>query len=163
MPVTETATGIARVAAAFARAKNAGRGALIPYVCAGDPDRATSAAILAALGPAGSDIIELGIPYGDPLADGPTIAAAAQRAIDGNMTFEDALALAAQAQREGAPPILMFTYYNPVLQYGLERFAADLAEYGICGAIVPRVCMVHASEETNERRFGPHRRQYPSR
>ena len=139
MPVTETATGIARVAAAFARAKNAGRGALIPYVCAGDPDRATSAAILAALGPAGSDIIELGIPYGDPLADGPTIAAAAQRAIDGNMTFEDALALAAQAQREGAPPILMFTYYNPVLQYGLERFAADLAEYGICGAIVPDV------------------------
>jgi tryptophan synthase alpha chain len=146
VPATETTSGIARVAAAFARAKSAGRGAFIPYVCAGDPDRTTSAAILAALGPAGADIIELGIPYGDPLADGPTIAAAAQRAIDGGMTFEGALALAAQAQRDGAPPILMFTYYNPVLQYGLERFAADLAESGICGAIVPDVPLEESDE-----------------
>ena len=146
VPATETTSGIARVAAAFARAKSAGRGAFIPYVCAGDPDRTTSAAILAALGPAGADIIELGIPYGDPLADGPTIAAAAQRAIDGSMTFEGALALAAQAQRDGAPPILMFTYYNPVLQYGLERFAADLAESGICGAIVPDVPLEESDE-----------------
>jgi tryptophan synthase alpha chain len=139
MPVTETSSGIARIAAAFGRAKDAGRVALIPYMCAGDPDRATSAAILAALGPSGADIVELGIPYGDPLADGPTIAAAAQRALDGKTTFADALALAADAQRDGAPPILMFTYYNPVLQYGLDRFATDLDAAGICGAIVPDV------------------------
>ncbi|GAC1300284.1 MAG: tryptophan synthase subunit alpha [Vulcanimicrobiaceae bacterium] len=132
-----TASGTARIAAAFARARAAGRGALVPYLCAGDPDRATSQALLAAIGEAGADIIELGIPYGDPLADGPTIAAAAQRALDGGMTIDGALAIAAEAHRRGAPPILMFTYYNPVLQYGVERFARTLAATGICGALVP--------------------------
>ncbi len=72
-------SGLERIAAAFSRAKEAGRGALIPYLCAGDPDRRTSAALLTAVAQAGADIIELGIPYGDPLADGPTVAAAAQR------------------------------------------------------------------------------------
>ena len=139
MAVTQTTSGVARIAAAFARAKDAGRGTLIPYVCAGDPDRATSSAILAVLGPAGADIVEVGIPYGDPLADGPTIAAASQRAIDGGATFEDALALAAEAERAGAPPAVMFTYFNPVLQYGVERFADALVAAGICGAIVPDV------------------------
>jgi len=137
--MTETTSGIARIAAAFARAKDAGRGALIAYLCAGDPDRATSAALLGAMGSEGADIVEIGIPYGDPLADGPTIAAAAQRALNGGMTFNAALELAARAAASGAPPILMFTYYNPVLQYGVERFAGDLAARGICGAIVPDV------------------------
>jgi len=132
-----TVTGTARIAAAFAEARAAGRGALVPYLCAGDPDRATSQAMVEAMGAAGADIIELGIPYGDPLADGPTIAAAAQRALDGGTTIDDALAIATQAQRRGAPPILMFTYFNPVMQYGLERFARTLAGAGICGAIVP--------------------------
>ncbi len=134
---TATTSGTARIAAAFANARARGRGALLPYLCAGDPDRATSQALVEAMGPAGADIIELGIPYGDPLADGPTIAAAAQRALDAGTTIDDALAIAAGAQRRGAPPILMFTYYNPVLQYGLERFAETLARGGICGAIVP--------------------------
>jgi tryptophan synthase alpha chain len=137
MALAETASGVARIAAAFARAKSARRAALIPYICAGDPDRATSAAMLAALGAAGADIIELGIPYGDPLADGPTIAAAAQRALDGGMTLDGALALAAEAHRSGAPPILAFTYFNPVLQYGIERFSEALVTAGMSGAIVP--------------------------
>ncbi len=153
VPMTEATSGTARLAAAFARAKTQGRGALIPYLCAGDPDRATSAGLLAALGPAGADIIELGIPYGDPLADGPTIAAAAQRAIDGGTTLDDALGLAAQAARDGAPPILAFTYFNPVLQYGIERFADALVAAGACGAIVPDVPL----EETDALRkaFAP--------
>ncbi len=132
-----TTSGTARISGAFAKARAAGRGALIPYLCAGDPNRATSQVMLGAMGAAGADIIELGIPYGDPLADGPTIAAAAQRALDGGTTIDDALALATQAQRHGAPPILMFTYFNPVLQFGIERFAQTLAEAAICGAIVP--------------------------
>jgi len=144
VPLTETASGLARVAAAFARAKAAGRGALIPYVCAGDPDGATSAGLLEALGPAGADIVEIGIPYGDPLADVPTIAAAAQRALDGGTTFSLALALAAQSERLGAPPALMFTYFNPVLQYGVERFAEALLGSRICGAIVPDVPLEEA-------------------
>ena len=137
-----TPSGIERIGAAFARAKRAGRGALIPYLCAGDPDRETTAAMLAVLADAGADIVELGIPYGDPLADGivgPTVAAAAQRSLDLGTTIDDAIDLAATASRAGAPPILMFTYFNPVLQYGLERFADALAQGGICGAIVPDV------------------------
>ena len=139
MTAAGAATGKSRIAAAFARARADGRGALVPYLCAGDPDRATSAAMVAAMGPAGADIVELGIPYGDPLADGPTIAAAAQRALDGGTTIDDALAIAADAAAAGAPPILMFTYYNPVLQYGLERFADTLVATSVCGAIVPDV------------------------
>ncbi len=145
MPATDTTSGIARVAAAFARAKAAGRGALIPYVCAGDPDRATSAEILAVLGPAGADVVEVGIPYGDPLADGPTIAAAAQRSLDGGFTFDAALELAAATHRDGAAPAIMFTYVNPVLAYGVERFADALVRAGICGAIVPDVPLEEAA------------------
>ena len=141
-----TQTGRTRVAAAFATAADAGRGALIPYLCAGAPDRATSLAMVAAMGAAGADIIELGIPYGDPLADGPTVAAAAQRALDGGTTIDDALAIAARAHMAGAPPILMFTYYNPVLQFGLERFAATLEATGICGAIVPDMPIEESAE-----------------
>ncbi|GAC1497025.1 MAG: tryptophan synthase subunit alpha [Vulcanimicrobiaceae bacterium] len=139
MTVAGATTGKARIEAAFARATAAGRGALVAYLCAGDPDRATSAAMVAAMGPSGADIVELGIPYGDPLADGPTIAAAAQRSLEGGTTIDDALAIAADAERGGAPPILMFTYYNPVLQFGLDRFARALVAAGICGAIVPDV------------------------
>lgn len=145
MPAIETLSGIERLAEAFTKAKGAGRGALIPYMCAGDPDRETSAGMLAALAEAGADIVELGIPYGDPLADGPTVAAAAQRSLDRGTTIDDALALATNAARAGSPPILMFTYFNPVLQYGLERFADALVDGGICGAIVPDVPLEESS------------------
>jgi tryptophan synthase alpha chain len=153
MPETLT-TGVSRLAEAFRRAKAAGRGALIPYICAGDPDAATTALVLDALGPAGADVIELGIPYGDPLADGPTIAAAAKRALDAGTTLDDALALARGAHERGAPPILLFTYVNPIVQYGFERFAAALVAAGACGAIVPDVPL----EETGEIRaaFAPY-------
>jgi len=134
-----TSNGVERVIAAFAAAKSAGRGALVPYLCAGDPDAATTAALLDTLGPAGSDVIELGIPYGDPLADGPTVAAAAQRALDSGTTLEQVLALAAAANARGAPPIVAFTYFNPIVQFGLERFADALVEAGMCGALVPDV------------------------
>jgi tryptophan synthase alpha chain len=134
---TGTLSGIERIAAAFADAKAAGRGALIPYLCAGDPDRETSAGLLRAVAASGADVIELGIPYGDPLADGPTIAAAAQRALDGGTTVEAALELAAGAR--GAAPVILFTYFNPIVQFGLERFADALLAAGACGAIVPDV------------------------
>ena len=81
----------------------------------------------------------MGIPYGDPLADGPTIAAAGQRALDDGMTLDGALALAARRARRGAAPILFFTYVNPIVQYGAERFAAAARAAGALGAIVPDV------------------------
>jgi len=127
------------IEAVFARARAEQRAALIGYVVAGDPDRATTLAVLEAITAAGVDLIELGIPYGDPLADGPSIAAAAQRALEGGMTFHDSLELAAQAQARGCAPVLFFTYVNPVDRYGAERFARDARDAGAVGAIVPDV------------------------
>ena len=124
---------------AFARARAERRAALVGYVVAGDPDRETTLAVIDALTAAGVDLIELGIPYGDPLADGPTIAAAAQRALTGGMKFADSLTLATEARARGAAPILFFTYANPVDRYGAERFARDAQAAGAVGAIIPDV------------------------
>jgi tryptophan synthase alpha chain len=129
--------GVERIAAAFARAKKDSRCALIPYLSAGDPDRETSAALIRAAIDAGVDIIEIGIPYGDPLADGPTIAAASQRALEAGMTVDGALALVREATSAGAPPMLLFTYLNPIVQYGVDRFSDALVGVGAAGAIVP--------------------------
>ncbi len=125
--------------AAFARARDERRAALIGYVVAGDPDRESTLGVIDALTQAGVDVIELGIPYGDPLADGPTIAAAGQRALAGGMKFADSIALAAQARARGSAPILFFTYLNPVDRYGPERFAREARDAGVDGAIVPDV------------------------
>jgi tryptophan synthase alpha chain len=124
---------------AFARARAQRRAALIAYLVAGDPDTETTLAVIDALTAAGVDLIELGIPYGDPLADGPTIAAAGQRALVGGMRFGDSLAIAAQAHARGAAPLLFFTYVNPVDRFGAERFAHEARAAGAVGAIVPDV------------------------
>ncbi len=132
-------SGIELIRESFALAKSEGRCALIPYLCAGDPDRETTRLLLEAVASAGADVIELGIPYGDPLADGPTIAAAAQRALEAGMTIDGAFELIGAATAAGAPPILAFTYLNPVVQYGVARFADALVAAGAAGAIVPDV------------------------
>ena len=124
--------------AVFARARAQKRAALIIYLVAGDPDAATTAAVIDAISPY-VDLIELGIPYGDPLADGPTIAAAGQRALASGMTLDGALALARGARGRGNAPILFFTYVNPIVQYGAARFAAASRAAGALGAIVPDV------------------------
>lgn len=127
----------ARIDAVFARAKEEGRAVLIPYVVAGDPDADTTVAVIEAIAQAGADIVELGIPYGDPLADGPTIAAAGQRALEAGATLEGSFAI---AERVAARvPIVLFTYYNPVYQYGVDAFAAKAAAVGASGVIVPDV------------------------
>lgn len=127
-----------RIGTLFAQTRGAGRAALIPYLMAGDPDLATTAAVIDAISPS-VDLIELGIPYGDPLADGPTIAAAGQRALAAGTGIDDVLTLAAAAASRGSAPILFFTYVNPVVQYGAERFAAAARAAGALGAIVPDV------------------------
>jgi tryptophan synthase alpha chain len=127
-----------RLAAVFARARSEKRAALIIYLVAGDPDAATTALVIDAISPY-VDLIELGIPYGDPLADGPTIAAAGQRALANGMTLDGALALARGARDRGNAPILFFTYVNPIVQYGAARFAAAARDAGALGAIVPDV------------------------
>ena len=129
------AHGLAQV---FARARAEKRAALIIYLVAGDPDAATTAAVIDAISPF-VDLIELGIPYGDPLADGPTIAAAGQRALGAGMNLDGALALARAAHERNAAPMLFFSYVNPIVQYGAERFAAAARDAGALGAIVPDV------------------------
>ena len=123
----------------FARVRAERRAALIGYVVAGDPDPETTLAVLEAITAAGVDLIELGIPYGDPLADGPTIAAAGQRALEGGMKFASSLELAAQARARGCAPVLFFTYVNPIDRYGAVRFAHAARDAGAAGAIVPDV------------------------
>ncbi|TAM76400.1 tryptophan synthase subunit alpha [bacterium] len=121
----------------FARARREGRPALIPYVMAGDPDPETTVAVVLALAEAGADAVELGIPYTDPLADGPTIQAAGQRALAGGATFEGVLALFDRLRAVGGPPLIAFGYANPIERYGHARFAQRLAAAGALGAIVP--------------------------
>ncbi len=129
---------------AFERARRENRVAFIPYVMAGDPDLATTEAILAALSTAGADAIELGVPYSDPLADGPTIAASGQRALAGGTDLSSVLALTSRAHDR--TPIVLFTYYNPVYQFGVRRFAQEAAAAGVAGAIVPDVALEESAE-----------------
>lgn len=121
------------VARAFAAARAHGRAALIPYVTAGFPTAAESRELLTRLPPAGADLIEVGIPFSDPLADGPTIQRSTQRALDQGMTVRGALEMI----RSAAPavPVVVMTYLNPVIAYGLERFLTDAAEAGVAALL----------------------------
>lgn len=132
--------------ALFHRAKGSFRAAFIPYVMAGDPDVETTEAVLLALSDAGADAIELGIPYGDPLADGPTIAAAAQRALAGGMDVRGVFAIVSRHRENGGAPIVVFSYFNPIYQYGIERFAHDAADAGASGVIVPDLALEEGEE-----------------
>jgi tryptophan synthase alpha chain len=127
--------------AIFERARAMQRAAFIPYVMAGDPDAKTTLAILDALTKAGVDAIELGIPYSDPLADGPTVAAAGQRALEAGMTIDGAIQLVQAHRARGGAPVVLFTYFNPVYQYGIEHFAQEAAAAGASGAIVPDIAL----------------------
>jgi tryptophan synthase alpha chain len=135
--MAETATSSAPIAAAFAHAHAERRVALIPYVMAGYPDEVSSEAIAIALGQAGADVIELGVPFTDPLADGATIQHASQRALEQGMSARRALALAGRIHAQIATPLVLMGYYNPILNIGLERLCADAASAGVAGLIVP--------------------------
>ncbi len=126
-----------RLSARFAACAAEGRAALVTFVTAGDPDAETSAAILAALPAAGADIIELGMPFTDPMADGPAIQAGNLRSLAGGMRLRDLIAMvAAFRQADAATPIVLMGYFNPILAYGPARFAADARDAGIDGVIV---------------------------
>lgn len=118
-----------------------GKCAFIPYLMAGDPDIESTARIIEAVRDAGADAIELGIPYGDPLADGPTIAAAGIRALSHGTGISQVLQLVREASSRNAPPMVLFTYFNPIYQYGIERFANDASDAGAAGVIVPDIAL----------------------
>jgi tryptophan synthase alpha chain len=126
-----------RLETRFAAIKAEGRAAFVAYVMAGDPDAETALEILKGLPGAGADVIELGFPFSDPMADGPSIQRAALRALKDGMTLKGTLDLVRRF-REGdaATPLILMGYLNPIETYGLERFAKDAAEAGVDGIIV---------------------------
>jgi len=111
--------------------------ALIPFITAGDPDLSTTAAALKILDKSGADIIELGVPYSDPLADGPVIQAAATRALQNGTKLDDVLAMLKNVIPELVAPIVLFTYYNPIINRGIETFLQQLSQVGVKGLVVP--------------------------
>ncbi len=126
-----------RIDRRFAALKDEGRAALVTFVMAGDPDYATSLAIAKALPKAGADVIELGMPFTDPMADGPAIQAAGLRALKAGQNMKKTLKLVREFRaREDATPIVLMGYYNPIYVYGVNRFLADAKAAGVDGLIV---------------------------
>lgn len=124
-----------RIADAFITLKQAGRKGFIPYITAGDPDLATTEQLLIALAPYAT-LIELGVPFSDPMADGPVIQRASERALKHNFGVQEILDTAARARKQIDTPIILFSYYNPLLQFGLKRVAQAAKDAGIDGVLV---------------------------
>lgn len=124
------------LAGTFAACRAEGRAALIPYVTAGHPAPGDTGALLRMLAEEGADIIELGIPFSDPLADGPTIQLSSFQAIEQGATLEWTLAQLAEFRREHATPVVLFTYLNPIFRHGIGRFLRDAAAAGAQGVLV---------------------------
>jgi tryptophan synthase alpha chain len=124
------------IADIFVRLKENGETGFIPYITAGDPDLRITKDLVLELARRGSDVIELGIPFSDPLADGPTNQASAQRALESGTTLEAIFECVSDIRKESDVPIIFMTYYNPVLQYGLEAFVSRCAQVGMNGALI---------------------------
>ncbi len=122
---------MSRIDDVFKKLQERGDKALIPFITAGDPDLPTTAELIKVLAGAGADLIELGVPFSDPMADGPTIQAASERALAGGTSLVKILELVAAVRRETSIPLVLMGYYNPVFRYGAERFAQDAARAGV--------------------------------
>ena len=139
--------GLDRITNAFASARAEGRAALMPYYTLGYPDAAMSEAVIRAVAAAGADLIELGVPFSDPLADGPTIQRSTQVALEQGMTVARCLESTAHLRADGVSrALLLMGYVNPVLAYGAARFVADAAAAGADGLILPDLPPEEADE-----------------
>ena len=128
---------MSRIERRFTALRQEGRAGLVTYLSAGDPDPDTSARLLGGLAAAGADLIEIGMPFSDPMADGPVIQQAGQRALKAGMTLRRTLALVRELRRaDDATPIVLMGYYNPIYRYGPENFAQDAVAAGVDGVIV---------------------------
>ena len=127
---------MSRIQAAFERAERENRAALVVYLCAGDPDLPTTEKLVLAAIEAGADVIELGVPFSDPTADGPVIQRASERALAKGTTLAHALGIAAKVRATSEAGIVLFGYYNPILAMGEERFAAQAKQSGVDGVLV---------------------------
>src|SRR6201996_8027588 len=127
---------MSRIAGKFAELKRQGRGALIPFLEAWDPDGPTSMALLRGMPEAGADLIEIGMPFTDPMADGPIIQAAGKRALAAGVKVADVLTMVREFRRQAeTTPVILMGYLNPILSYGPQRFCLDAAAAGVDGLI----------------------------
>src|SRR5437899_12311188 len=135
---------------AFAALKCRGRGGFIPFITAGDPDIATTERLLIELAAAGADIIELGIPFSDPVADGETIQRASERALRKGTTVSDVLSCVSHAKQHIDVPIVLFSYFNQLLSFGSERLANDAKKAGLDAVVVTDLIVEEVETGTKE-------------
>jgi tryptophan synthase alpha chain len=129
-------TGVSRIGEAFKHLGGGARRGFVPFITAGDPDLHTTRALISELARAGATVVELGIPFSDPVADGPTIQRSSERALRRGVRLSDVLSVVADVRRETDVPVILFGYFNPILRYGVERLAADAARAGADGVLV---------------------------
>src|ERR1051326_1901892 len=127
---------MSRIRRLFERLQEEGRPGLVAYITAGDPSPGHTAGLVAALERGGADLIELGVPFSDPIADGPVIQRGADRALKAGTTVAKVLDIASEIRRRSEIPLLLFTYLNPILHYGLDKAARDAAARGLDGCLM---------------------------
>jgi tryptophan synthase alpha chain len=126
---------VTRIEKRFRELKASNRKAFIPYITAGDPNLKTTAELILALDKAGADVIEVGVPFSDPIADGPVIQRATERALASGASLSDILRMGAEVRKKSQVPLLIMSYYNPLLHYGLDKLAHDAAAAGFDGIL----------------------------
>lgn len=134
-----------KISQAFEQAKREGRGALMPYFMCGFPSAAQSVEVVLAAIEGGADIIELGMPFSDPLADGATVQHAGHVALERGMTIRGCMEVARQVSARSHAPLILMGYYNPVLAFGIEQFCQSAAASGVCGLIIPDLPLEEAA------------------
>ena len=139
-----TVTTESRIAALFSRCQRENRRAFIAYLTAGDPSPAHTKSLVLALERGGADLIELGVPFSDPIADGPVIQRASHRALQAGANLPGILACVREIRRESQIPLLLFSYLNPLLRYGFENLARDAADAGVDGVLLTDLCIEEA-------------------
>ena len=141
-----------RIEHAFTALKEQGRKGFIPFITAGDPDLAITEQLLIELAHAGATVIELGVPFSDPMADGPVIQRASERALKNSFGLQDLLDMVARARKQIDTPLILFSYFNPLLQFGMKRVAAAAKDAGLDGVLVTDMTPEESGEFESELR-----------
>ena len=141
-----------RIEDAFTQLKQAGKKGFIPFITAGDPDLATTEQLLITLAQSGATLIELGVPFSDPMADGPVIQRASERALKNKFGLQEILDTTARVRKQIDTPIILFSYYNPLLQFGLKRMAEAAKDAGVDGVLVTDLTPEESGEFESELR-----------
>ena len=141
-----------RIADSFTNLKREGKKGFIPFITAGDPDLATTEKLLVTLAQSGATLIELGVPFSDPMADGPVIQRSSERALKNNFGLQEILDVVARARKQIDVPIILFSYYNPLFQFGLKRLAGAAKDAGLDGVLVTDLSPEESGEFERELR-----------